>query len=82
MPARDVGLRTGLMDLIANTYAHGVLDAAMRAREFELLGRLAERVILRRVRAHQDAARLPALCAALLDDLAALPLPRRFGRPR
>jgi hypothetical protein len=63
LPAQE-----GLMELVANTYVNYLLDAPMRAREFELLGRLVQGVPVRRVVPHQDPAGLPALCQTILDD--------------
>ncbi|MEO6723814.1 MAG: serine/threonine protein kinase [Blastocatellia bacterium] len=60
--------QTGLMSLIENTYTNYLLDQAMRAREFELLGRLVKQVPLRRVTPHTDFARLPELCKTILSD--------------
>jgi hypothetical protein len=66
----------GLMDLVRNTYVNYLLDRAMRAREFELLGKLVRCVPVRRVVPHKDPARLPALCQAILEDFHGLtPLP-------
>jgi hypothetical protein len=56
------------MELVGNTYVRYWLDRAMRAREFELLGRLVRSVPVRRVVPHEDPARLPALCQVILDD--------------
>jgi hypothetical protein len=61
-----------LMSLVANTYANYLLDRAMRAREFEVLGQLAASVPLRRVTPHADPAHLPRLCTAILDDFRSL----------
>src|SRR5204863_5357081 len=73
MPARE-----GLMTLVGNAFASRLIDRALRGREFEVLGRLAVEVPLRRVRAHSDPAHLSRLCDAILDDcrsvLAAGPL--------
>jgi hypothetical protein len=57
-----------LVGLVGNTYVNYLLDGAMRAREFALLGKLARGVPVRRVIPHEDPARLPALCRAILDD--------------
>jgi hypothetical protein len=62
-----------LMALIANTYTNYLLDREMRAREFELLGRLVARVAVRRLIAHADPARLPQLCQLIADEIEALP---------
>lgn len=58
-----------LVSLIANTYANKLLDGGMRAREFELLGRLVNRVSVRRVVAHKDLMRLEELHEVILQDL-------------
>lgn len=58
-----------LLTLVANTWAGRLLNKAMRAREFDLLGRLAGHVPLRRVVPHADPRRLPSLVDAIVDDL-------------
>lgn len=58
----------GLMSLVANTYATKLMDKQMRAREFELLTRLLNKVPLRRVTPHTDPARIPELCQSILMD--------------
>lgn len=63
-----VTAQEGLMSLVANTYANYLLDKPMRAREFEVLGRLAERVPLRRLISGADFARLPELCRLIAAD--------------
>lgn len=55
--------------LLANTYANDLLDTAMRARELEVLGRLASRLPLRLVRAPDDRGKARETCAAILADL-------------
>jgi hypothetical protein len=59
--------------LVANTYATNMLDSAMRAREFEVLGRLMQRVEVRRVRAHSDPSRIEELCSLLQNDVETIP---------
>ena len=44
----------------------------MRAREFELLGRVLQHVPLRRVTPHADALKLPKLCDRILADFESL----------
>jgi ABC-type dipeptide/oligopeptide/nickel transport system ATPase component len=56
----------GLMSLIANTYATKLMDRQMRAREFEILGRVIANVPLRRVTPHTDPGRIPELCEQIL----------------
>src|SRR5215208_2650145 len=58
----------GLMSLVANTYATKLMDKQMRAREFELLTRLLNKVPLRRVTPHSDIAHIPELCTQILSD--------------
>jgi hypothetical protein len=58
----------GLMELVGNTYVNYLLDRSMRAREFELLGRLVRHVPVRRVVQHGDRAYLPALGHVIQDD--------------
>jgi hypothetical protein len=54
--------RANLIELIANSYGTDLLEAEMRAREFELLGHLVSSVPLFRLRPHADRARLSSLC--------------------
>jgi hypothetical protein len=65
-----VSPQTGLMALVANAYTSYLLDQAMRAREFNLLGRLAARVPLRQVTPHASPEDLPNLCRVILNDVA------------
>lgn len=57
-----------LINLVANTYANRVLDKQGRAREFELLGRLLNRLPVRRVIPHEDPKHLFKLCEVIADD--------------
>jgi hypothetical protein len=61
--------RQSILELLANTFATNVLDSAMRAKEFETLGRLIPRVPVRRVIAHTEASRLPDLCRLIRENL-------------
>jgi hypothetical protein len=58
----------GLISLIANTYATNLMNKEMRAREFELLGRVLAHVPLRRVTAHTNPNRIRQLCECILED--------------
>ena len=58
----------GLIRLVANTFANKLLDAAMRAQEFELLTRLIRHVPVREVHAPLGLARLGNLCEGILED--------------
>jgi hypothetical protein len=60
--------REGLMELVANSYGTSLLTPEMRAREFECLGRLADKVRVKRLRASQDGGRLDALCALIEES--------------
>jgi hypothetical protein len=67
---RPLGPREGLLRLVACTSAAFHDDPALRAREFEVLSRIAAEVPLRHVSPPDDPARLPALCLALEEDAA------------
>jgi hypothetical protein len=69
---RAMGGQEGLMALVGNTYANRLPDPAMRAREFQTLGRLVEQVPLRHVTPHEDFPRLLDLCRAVVEDFRAL----------
>jgi hypothetical protein len=58
----------GLLSLIGNTYGTKLMDKQMRAREFDLLGRVMGQVPLRRITPHTDPGRLGELCDRLLSD--------------
>lgn len=59
----------GLIELIGNTYANHLLDQRQRAKEFTVLGRLANTLRLRRLIPKADPSHLPQLCRAILDDV-------------
>lgn len=59
-----------LVSLIANTYANKLPDSKMRPREFAFLGRLVNRVRVRRVISHEDPRRLQELREVILRDMA------------
>lgn len=61
-----------LLSMVGNTYSNYVLDKEVRAREFELLGRLARSVPVRLVLPHSRDHRLTRLCDAVLWDYAEL----------
>jgi hypothetical protein len=62
--------RDALMALVANTHARYLLDRAMRAREFELLGRVVACVPVRRLIPGAEADQLPRLCEVVVNDVA------------
>lgn len=66
-----------LLSLVADTFANKVLDREMRAREFEVLGRLVSRLPVRRVFPHSDPSRVGDLCRVVEEDLAAFTNPPR-----
>jgi hypothetical protein len=59
----------GLIAMVANTQANRLLDARMRAQEFQCLGRVVASLGVRRVVPPDDLDRLPALCDLLVDDV-------------
>jgi hypothetical protein len=64
--------QAALLSLVSDSYANKVLDRELRAREFDVLGRLAASVPIRRVFPHSVPARVGDLCRLIEDDLAAL----------
>jgi hypothetical protein len=62
--------RDALVALVTHAYVGHLQDAPMRAREFALLARIAERVPVRRLTHPQRPGMLDALCAHLLDEAA------------
>lgn len=56
------------LELVRNAYVAPWLNRAMMVMDFELFGRLVRCAPVRRVVPHEDPARLPALCQAILDD--------------
>jgi hypothetical protein len=59
--------RESLVSLVTNSYATNVLDKDMRAREFELLGRLVAAVPVWQLRPHTDGSRIDRLCDVIAD---------------
>ena len=59
-----------LIGLVANTYGNRLLDSAMRAEEFSVLGRLAKMLPVRRIVAHEDATQLLRLYEVISEDVA------------
>jgi len=56
-----------LVQLVANSYATGMLDKEMRAQEFALLGRMLANVPLCRACSHEDPSRIERLCDVITD---------------
>lgn len=67
LPARE-----GLTRLIRNTYVNYLLDRDMRARDLDVLARLAARAPVRRLVAQADSAYLDSFRDAILDDFRAV----------
>ena len=68
-----------LLSLVANSYATNLLDAEMRAREFELLGRLVASVPIWSLRPHADPSRIDQLCDLIQSTVRATqPYARQF----
>jgi hypothetical protein len=57
-----------LITLLGNTYVSYLLNADMRRREFELLGRVMASVPVRRVRTPADSSKIFALCKTIAID--------------
>jgi hypothetical protein len=60
--------REALMSLVRHTFGNCFLDAAMRAKEFEVLARLVECVPVRELRFGDDLGRLVSSCRAIADS--------------
>lgn len=69
---RPLDGRAALMSLIGETYATRMLEPAMRAREFEFLGRLVEAVPIRRLNPSADIAQIAQLCETVERDFEGL----------
>ena len=63
-----ISAQKSILALVANTFATNILDSAMRAKEFESLGRLLRHVRVREVFAHEDPGRLADLCRLIRED--------------
>ena len=72
--------QAGFIHLVRNTYVNYLLDSGMRAREFELLGRVVASVPLRLVRPQADPGRLSRLCDVILEDFETLVRPAIAAR--
>lgn len=80
----SISAGSGLFALVCNTYMNYLPDPGIRAREFELLGRVAASVPVRQVRSHAELTTLTTLCDVILNDfhsLAAATFPIREARP-
>jgi hypothetical protein len=63
-----------LLALVANSYATNLLTPEMRAREFELLGRVLALVPCWRLRPHVNASRINRMCDLIQEACARLPV--------
>jgi len=66
----DLSARDAALLLVQNTYMNYLLSKKQRAKEFDIIARLASRVTVRRLVPHNDPARLPAMCELLEIDAA------------
>jgi hypothetical protein len=64
--------REGLLELVQNTYMNWVLDRGQRAKEFDTLCRLVQRVPVRRILPHSKPEKLAGLCDLILQDASAI----------
>jgi hypothetical protein len=69
---RPVSSQAALLALVTNTYANRLLDTAMRAREFQLLGQMLSVVPVRELQLPDDFRLLDAAGQHVLDDAARL----------
>jgi hypothetical protein len=64
----DLAGHEAFTTLVANTYVNYLLDSDMRAREFDVLGRVLAGVPIRRVRPTADPSKIFALCESISAD--------------
>ena len=64
----EVSESKALISLVANTYATRLMDKTMRGREFEILGRLVNKVPVRQITPHASPSRIPELCKLISED--------------
>ncbi len=64
--------RLALLELVQNTYMNWVLDREQRAKEFDALWRLVQRVPVRRILPHANPERIAVLCNLILQDARAI----------
>jgi hypothetical protein len=65
---RQITELKALMSLVANTYSTRLMDKMMRAREFEILGRLLKTVPVRQIIPHVSTSQIPKLCELIRED--------------
>ena len=64
--------REGLLELVQNTYMNWVLNREQRAKEFDTLYQLVQRVPVRRIVPHSKPGKLAGLCDLILRDASAI----------
>ena len=64
--------REALLELVQNTYMNWLLDREQRAKEFDTLCRLVQRVPVRRIVPHSKPGKIAGLCELILQDAAAI----------
>jgi hypothetical protein len=62
--------REALVELVKKTYMNWLLDRDRRAEEFDDLGKVVERIPVRRIIPHLDPTKIGALCELILADAA------------
>jgi hypothetical protein len=76
---KELLAQENLLSLVVNSYATGLLSTEMRAREFELLGRLVASVPIWSLRPHADPSRIGPLCDLIQSTVRATqPYARQF----
>jgi hypothetical protein len=66
---QSLGASESLLNLLANVRGEVHLDKQAHRRAFDLLGRLARRLPIRRVIGRPGCHGLPSLCEAIIEDL-------------
>ena len=64
--------REAVLELVQNTYMNWVLDREQRAKEFDTLCRVVQRVPVRRIVPHSRPERIAELCELILQDAVAI----------
>jgi hypothetical protein len=75
----EISPREALLELVQNTYMNWLLDAKLRAAEFDFLSRLVTTIPVRRVVPHSNPARITALCDLILADAQRLSNPKDYA---
>ena len=64
--------REAVLELVQNTYMNWVLDREQRAKEFDILCRVVQRVPVRRIVPHSKPEKIAELCELILQDAVAI----------